>query len=140
MKPPFKSSPVERNQRLLFPSNVFDLLQDDHEPVEVAFQLRDDSAVPLALPGQWLLGGKALSAEDLMDGEGLHVAVATSDGQQVFKRVGRPIFPGRGDIRLFESIGGRGNSVALALEESVAEGGIPFVVSARLVLGVIYLA
>jgi len=31
MKPPFKSSPVELNQRLLFPTNVFDLLQDDHE-------------------------------------------------------------------------------------------------------------
>lgn len=31
MKPPFKSSPVELNQRLMFPSNVFDLLKDDHE-------------------------------------------------------------------------------------------------------------
>jgi len=31
MKPPFKSSPIELDQRLLFPSNVFDLLSDDHE-------------------------------------------------------------------------------------------------------------
>ncbi len=31
MKPPFKSSPVELNQRLMFPSNVFDLLDADHE-------------------------------------------------------------------------------------------------------------
>ena len=31
MKPPFKTSPIELNQRLMFPSNVFDLLQDDHE-------------------------------------------------------------------------------------------------------------
>ena len=31
MKPPFKPSPVELNQRLLFPSNVFDLLNADHE-------------------------------------------------------------------------------------------------------------
>ena len=31
MKPPFKPSPVELNQRLMFPSNVFDLLKDDHE-------------------------------------------------------------------------------------------------------------
>jgi transposase len=31
MKPPFKSSPVERDQRLMFPSNVFDLLDDEHE-------------------------------------------------------------------------------------------------------------
>lgn len=31
MKPPFKPSPVELDQRLLFPSNVFDLLSQDHE-------------------------------------------------------------------------------------------------------------
>lgn len=31
MKPTFKPSPVELNQRLLFPSNVFDLLDADHE-------------------------------------------------------------------------------------------------------------
>ena len=31
MSPPFKSSPVEFNQRLLFPSNIFDLLPADHE-------------------------------------------------------------------------------------------------------------
>lgn len=28
---PFKSHPVEFNQHLLFPSNIFDLLVDDHE-------------------------------------------------------------------------------------------------------------
>jgi len=31
MKPPFKPSPVELDQRLLFPPNVFDLLSKDHE-------------------------------------------------------------------------------------------------------------
>lgn len=31
MKPSFKPSPVEFNQRLLFPSNVFDLLNADNE-------------------------------------------------------------------------------------------------------------
>jgi transposase len=31
MKPPFKPSPVELDQRLMFPSNVFDLLSKDHE-------------------------------------------------------------------------------------------------------------
>ena len=29
--PPFKTSPIEFNQRLMFPSNVFDLLKEDHE-------------------------------------------------------------------------------------------------------------
>lgn len=31
MSPPFKASPIEFNQRLLFPTNIFDLLADDHE-------------------------------------------------------------------------------------------------------------
>jgi len=31
MNPPFKPSPVELNQRLLFPPNIFDLLNKDHE-------------------------------------------------------------------------------------------------------------
>ena len=31
MSIPFKKSPIEFNQRQLFPSNIFDLLQDDHE-------------------------------------------------------------------------------------------------------------
>ncbi|MCP5019597.1 MAG: IS1182 family transposase, partial [Ketobacter sp.] len=31
MKPPFKPSPVELDQRLLFPSNIFDLLSNEHE-------------------------------------------------------------------------------------------------------------
>ncbi len=31
MRIPFKSSPIELDQRLLFPSNVFDLLPEDHE-------------------------------------------------------------------------------------------------------------
>jgi transposase len=31
MSAPFKSSPIEFNQHLLFPSNIFDLLPEDHE-------------------------------------------------------------------------------------------------------------
>jgi len=31
MSIPFKKNPIEFNQRLLFPSNIFDLLPDDHE-------------------------------------------------------------------------------------------------------------
>ena len=31
MTVPFKKDPVEFNQRLLFPSNIFDLLPEDHE-------------------------------------------------------------------------------------------------------------
>jgi len=31
LPPPFKSSPIEFKQSLLFPANIFDLLDDDHE-------------------------------------------------------------------------------------------------------------
>ena len=31
MNPPFKPSPVELNQRLMFPTSVFDLLSEEHE-------------------------------------------------------------------------------------------------------------
>jgi transposase len=31
MSVPFKKSPIEFNQRLLLPSNIFDLLPDNHE-------------------------------------------------------------------------------------------------------------
>ncbi len=108
--------------------------------VEMAFKVTDDSAIPLALPNQIVLGGRALSPEDLSKGQDLLVAVCTSEGQQAFKRVGRPVFPGRDEIRLFESIGGKGDSIALAVEEAAADGNIPYVVSAREILGVVYLS
>ena len=47
MKPTFKPDPVERDQRLLFPSNVFDLLSDGHECYlyDTIFQQLDTSEV-----------------------------------------------------------------------------------------------
>ena len=47
MSPPFKASPSEYNQHLLFPSNVFTLLPDDHEchVYKVLFEQIDTSAL-----------------------------------------------------------------------------------------------
>jgi transposase len=47
MSIPFKSSPIEFNQHLLFPSNIFDLLAEDHECYLFTdlFQQLDTSAV-----------------------------------------------------------------------------------------------
>jgi len=47
MSAPFKSSPVEFNQHLLFPSNIFDLLPKDHECFLYAelFQQLDTSSL-----------------------------------------------------------------------------------------------
>ncbi|NOG31710.1 transposase [Halomonas sp. TBZ9] len=45
--PPFKDSPIEANQHLLFPSNLFDLLADDHDCFlyEELFKQIDTTAV-----------------------------------------------------------------------------------------------
>nr|WP_067293549.1 IS1182 family transposase [Marinobacterium profundum] len=45
--PPFKDSPVEVNQHLLFPSNIFDLLAEDHDCFlyEDIFKLLDTSTI-----------------------------------------------------------------------------------------------
>jgi transposase len=47
MSVPFKSSPIEFDQRLLFPSNIFDLLSEDHECYLYTdlFQQLDTSAI-----------------------------------------------------------------------------------------------
>jgi transposase len=47
MSVPFKSSPVEFNQHLLFPTNIFDLLSKGHECFLYAelFQLLDTSSL-----------------------------------------------------------------------------------------------
>ena len=47
MSAPFKSSPVEFNQHLLFPTNIFDLLPKDHECFLYAdlFQQLDTSSL-----------------------------------------------------------------------------------------------
>src|SRR5450755_1871844 len=47
MSVPFKSSPVEFNQHLLFPTNIFDLLPKDHECFLYAdlFQQLDTSSL-----------------------------------------------------------------------------------------------
>jgi len=51
MSVPFKSSPIEFNQHLLFPSNIFDLLAEDHECYLYTelFQQLDTSAVKTAI-------------------------------------------------------------------------------------------
>ena len=47
MSVPFKSSPIEFNQHLSFPSNIFDLLAEEHECYLYTelFQQLDTSAV-----------------------------------------------------------------------------------------------
>jgi hypothetical protein len=107
--------------------------------IETAFRVRDDSALPLALPGQIVLGGPALQPSDLEAYEGYLAAIAVDDGSSIFKRIG-PALPGSlSHVRMFKSIGGLGDS-QLLMTESVESRTVefPLVVSARLIMGVLY--
>ncbi len=107
------------------------------ENVELVFKVTGDSAVPLALPGQTILGGAHLSGSHLSEKEGHPVAISTSDGA-AFKRIGKTI-PGAPHVRQFESIGGLGESMLVRTEDVENEyASLPLLHSARLVLGVFY--
>lgn len=106
--------------------------------VAVAYRVREDSAVPLALPGQIILGGTELTAADLDRWENRVVAVTLEDGTSILKRVGARLPGELGHLRQFETIGGLGASVVIATES--VEGGqtISVMASARRVIGVLY--
>lgn len=107
--------------------------------IKVAFGVKDDSALPLALPGQTLLGGESVAPAELGKHEGQLVAISLDDGQNLFKRISYALPGALSHVRQFESIGGFGDSFLAATE--FLEGralGFPLVEAARLVVGVLY--
>lgn len=108
------------------------------QSVQVAYRVKEDSAIPLALPGQIVLGGAELTATDLDAWEGRLVAVTLEDGSSIFKRVGSRLPGGLGYLRQFETIGGLGASMVVATEAIEGGDNVPLMVSARRVIGVLY--
>lgn len=106
--------------------------------ITVAYRVKEDSAVPVALPGQVILGGAELSPSDLDGWMGKLVAVTLDDGFSIFKRVGRRLGGRLGHLRQFETIGGLGSSLVVATEAVDDDPGAPLMVSARRVVGVLY--
>lgn len=106
--------------------------------IEVAYRVREESAVPLALPGQILLGGAELTPSELDAWEGKLVAVTLDDGTSIFKRVGARLPGSLAGLRQFETIGGLGSSIVVAIEALAAPARLPAIVSARRILGVLY--
>ena len=106
--------------------------------VECAYRVREESAVPLALPGQTILGGKVLSAAELATMEGKIVALTLNDGVSILKRVGAPVSSSLPYLRQFETIGGLGDSVVIATEAVDGAPTLPILAYARPILGVIY--
>lgn len=106
--------------------------------IEVAYRVREASAVPLALPGQIILGGAELTPGDLDTWEGRLVAVTLDDGTDIFKRVGARLSGSLAHLRLFETIGGLGSSMVISTEAIDEEISTPVMATARRVLGVLY--
>jgi len=106
--------------------------------IKCAFRVKDDSAIPLALPGQTILGGASIPATHLDDWSGKVVAVSASDGSQYLKRVGDRLPSPLAHLRQFETIGGLGSSVVLSGEVTDNALDIPAILSVRKVLGVLY--
>ncbi len=121
------------------PSGEAALVNDSHllEKVDLIFQVRGDSALPLALPGQMILAGSSLTPSQLGEMEGRLVAIATSEGM-AFKRTSKAV-PGVPHVRQFESIGGLGESMLVRTQDiEDTFGSLPLLLSMRLVLGVLY--
>lgn len=106
--------------------------------IEVAYRVREESAVPLVLPGQVILGGAELRPNDLDAWEGRLAAVTLEDGTSLFKRVGARLSGALAHLRHFETIGGLGSSTVIATEAVEGETGTPVMATARRVLGVLY--
>lgn len=94
--------------------------------------------MPLALPGQVILGGAELTPSALNTWEGKLVAVTLADGTSIFKRVGASLSGSLAHLRQFETIGGLGASMVVATEVSDGAASVPVMVSACQILGVLY--
>jgi hypothetical protein len=94
MSVPFKTSPVEFNQHLLFPSNIFDLLAEDHECYLYTdlFQQLDTSAVGnrSALPMLPIIIALCLQVLDRMCKRQQFVDTAIRPSRQFFQGISKP--------------------------------------------------
>ena len=104
--------------------------------VEIAFRVIDDSAVPLALEKQVVLGGGRIELDELGQHKDALVALTLDDGLSIFKRVGASFPSGLDHLRQFESIGGLGSSEVLAVAKP--HKGFRTVTNARAIIGVLY--
>ena len=104
--------------------------------IEVAFRVRDDSAVPLALGRQVVLGGSRIELDELGKHKDALVALTLDDGSSIFKRVGAPLPSELAHLRQFESIGGLGSSQVLSVGKP--HKGFRSVTNARVIIGVLY--
>jgi hypothetical protein len=106
------------------------------ERIEIAFRVVDESAVPLALENQVVLGGARIELNELGRHLDALVALTLEDGSSIFKRVGAALPGNLSHLRQFESIGGLGSSRILSVGKP--HQGFQRVTNARLIIGVLY--
>jgi hypothetical protein len=104
--------------------------------IEIAFRVVDESAVPLALERQVVLGGHRIELDKLGQYKDALVALTLEDGSSIFKRVGTALPGELAHLRQFESIGGLGSSQVLSIGK--LHQGIHSVTNARVIIGVLY--
>lgn len=104
--------------------------------IQIAFRVRDQSAVPLALNRQVVLGGRAIRLDELGRYRERLVALTLDDGSSIFKRVGEALPGDLSHLRQFESIGGIGDTRLLAVQKP--QQGLRAVTGARSIIGVLY--
>jgi hypothetical protein len=104
--------------------------------VQIAFRVVDDSAVPLALEKQIVLGGELADLEQLRRNVDGLIALTLDDGATLFKRVGAALPGELAHLVQFESIGGLGSSQILSVGKP--HKGFRTVTSARAIVGVLY--
>lgn len=111
-------------------------IDDVLKRIEIAFRVVDDSAVPLALEKQVVLGGSRIELNELGRYKDALVALSLDDGSSIFKRVGAALPSEFAHLRQFESIGGLGSSQILSVGKP--HKGFRSVMNARVIIGVLY--
>lgn len=104
--------------------------------IEIAFRVVDESAVPLALEKQVVLGGPTIPLDQLASNVGALAAISLADGSSVFKRIGAALPAPLSHLRQFESIGGLGFSQIFAIGRE--QPGMREVRQVRRIVGVLY--
>jgi energy-coupling factor transporter ATP-binding protein EcfA2 len=111
-------------------------MSDVLKRIEIAFRVVNDSAVPLALEKQVVLGGSRIELNELGHYKDRFVALTLDDGSSIFKRVGEALSSEFSHLWQFESIGGLGSSQVLSVGKP--HKGFRSVTSARTIIGVLY--
>lgn len=128
------------NPNVMSPASKSEAVQVDGKGclanVQNAYKIKEDSAIPLALPGQIALGGEQINLDEFDKHSDAYVALHLDDGSSIFKRVGEKLPPPLSHLRRFETIGGLG--VADILSVGQPHQGFRAVEKVVLVLGILY--